>query len=61
MLEAQIERSSWGVLKRIGPEGSSYTPGSPSLLRLGVSEEPVGVEGLVPFEHEVDGTAELMG
>ena len=34
VLEAQIERSWWGVVKRIGPEGSSYTLGSPSLLRI---------------------------
>jgi len=31
---AQIVRSWWGVLKRIGPVGSSYQLGSPSLLRI---------------------------
>ncbi len=45
---------------RIGPKGSSYKPGSPSLLPL-VVEKPLRIKGLVPFEHEVDGSANFVG
>ena len=48
-------------MKRIGPGARVISRAHPLSSDLGVHEEPLRIKGLVPFEHEVDGSTDLVG
>ena len=52
---------SEGRLRPDRPERLVIRRAHPLSSDLGVHEEPLRIKGLVPFEHEVDSSADLVG